>query len=103
MIALSVIVVTKGRETLRRTLESIHRQVTEADEVLVVGKGESISAIAREFGCRFLEDGPFGNWGQVERQNAMKQARGTHLLFMDDDDYYLCLLYTSDAADERSS
>lgn len=86
----SVIVVTSGRPTLDRTLSSIAAQALSVDdEVLVVGKGPEIQALAEKYGYRYVEDGPFGCWGQRERQAAMAKATGTHLLFMDDDDYYL--------------
>lgn len=88
--ALSILVVTSGRETLTRTLRSIQSQgLAPQDEVLVVGNSTFIEEQAVAFGCRYIKDGPFGEWGQRERQAAMAHARGTHLLFMDDDDYYL--------------
>ena len=87
---LSIIVVTAGRKTLTRTLLSIQAQpLLPQDEVLVVGADPWIAEQADEFGFRYIEDGPFGCYGQRERTNAMAHAHGTHLLFMDDDDYYL--------------
>jgi spore maturation protein CgeB len=89
-VSFSIIVVTAGRDTLTRTLQSIAAQpLAPQDEVLVVGNGDWIREQADSFGYRYVEDGPFGCWGQRERQAAMFKARGTHLLFMDDDDYYL--------------
>jgi glycosyltransferase involved in cell wall biosynthesis len=85
----SVIVVTAGRDTLPRTLQSIATQTIHGDEVLVVGHSDFIRGTAEAFGYRYIEDGPFGCWGQRERQAAMAYATGTHLLFMDDDDVYL--------------
>ena len=88
-IRLSILVVTSGRETLTRTLQSIAAQPLEPqDEVLVVGNGAHIKALAQQFGYRYIEDGPYGCWGQRERQAAMVLALGSHLLFMDDDDFY---------------
>ena len=88
--ALSVIVVTSGRPLLTRALRSIQAQpLAPQDEVLVVGAGDFVRAQAAAFGYRFIPDGPFGCWGQRERQNAMRHATGTHLVFMDDDDFYL--------------
>lgn len=87
--SLSVIIVTSGRSTLLRTLQSVSRQLHADDEVLVVGRGASIRDQAEAFGFRYVEDGPFGNWGQRERQSAMAHATKSHLLFNDDDDYYM--------------
>lgn len=89
MIALSILVVTSGRDSLTRTLDSIAAQpLAPQDEVLVVGRGDAIRMAAERRGYRYVEDGPFGCWGQRERQAAMALARGTHLLFIDDDDVY---------------
>jgi len=91
---LSVLLVTSGRETLERTIESILAQNVlrdEQTETLLVGKGEDLARKAsslRLWGFRYVEDGPFGCWGQRERQAAMAKATGTHLAFMDDDDAY---------------
>jgi glycosyltransferase involved in cell wall biosynthesis len=65
----SVIVPTSGRNTLRGTLESIVAQLEPGDEVIV------------------LRDGA-GDWGHSARNSAMPRAKGTHLLFQDDDDQY---------------
>ena len=94
----SVIVATSGRPTLARALQSLADQplappdavlLTAGDEVLVVGAGAAIHDVADTFGYRFLEAGPFGDWGQRERQAAMAHATGTHLVFLDDDDVFL--------------
>lgn len=87
LVRLSVIVVTLGRPTLERTLRSIAAQDVPA-EVLVVGDAAWARERAAAYGYRFVQDGPYGCWGQQERQEAMKWASGTHLLFMDDDDFY---------------
>jgi glycosyltransferase involved in cell wall biosynthesis len=65
----SVIVPTAGRGTLLGTLESIVGQLEPGDEVIV------------------LRDGA-GDWGHSARNAAMPRAKGTHLLFQDDDDQY---------------
>jgi glycosyltransferase involved in cell wall biosynthesis len=66
---LSVIVPTSGRKTLRGTLESLVSQLEPGDEVIV------------------LRDGA-GDYGHSARNSAMPRAKGTHLLFQDDDDQY---------------
>ena len=63
----SVIVPTAGRGTLLGTLESIVGQLEPGDEVIV------------------LRDGA-GDFGHSARNDAMPRAKGTHLLFQDDDD-----------------
>jgi glycosyltransferase involved in cell wall biosynthesis len=66
---LSIIVPTRGRGTLKRTLRSIAGQVQPGDEVLV------------------LRDDT-GDSGDSARMSGMERARGSHLAFMDDDDVY---------------
>jgi glycosyltransferase involved in cell wall biosynthesis len=68
-VTFSVIVPTVGRPSLRTTLASIVEQLEPGDEVLV--------------GCN--RDGDFGN---SARQSLLERARGTHLLFIDDDDQF---------------
>ena len=63
----SVIVPTRGRRTLRATLASIAEQLEPGDEILV----------------RCSRDEDFGN---AARQSLIERARGTHLVFVDDDD-----------------
>jgi glycosyltransferase involved in cell wall biosynthesis len=65
----SIIVPTTGRPSLPQTLASIVEQLEPGDEVLVV-RDDS------------------GDFGDTPRNEAMPRARGTHLLFMDDDDQY---------------
>lgn len=67
MAAFSVIVPTAGRRTLRYTLESISPQLQPGDELIVV--------------CN--RDGDFGNRA---RNSGIERARGTHIVFLDDDD-----------------
>jgi hypothetical protein len=86
---LSVIVATLGRETLRRALQSAADQpLLPGDEVLVVGAGEQVERISRDFGFRHLSCPAMGDFGYSERQYAMPFATGTHLLFLDDDDCF---------------
>lgn len=64
-----MIVPTSGRRTLLGTLESIVSQLEPGDEVIVLRDG------ARDY-------------GHSARNAAMPRAKGTHLLFQDDDDQY---------------
>lgn len=68
-VTFSVIVATVARPSLLATLASIVEQVEPGDEVLV--------------GCS--RDDPFG---MGIRQSLMTRARGSHLLFIDDDDQF---------------
>jgi glycosyltransferase involved in cell wall biosynthesis len=66
-VTISVIIPTRGRRSLRATLDSVLPQLEPGDEVLVR--------------CSLDED--FGN---SARQSLVERARGTHLAFIDDDD-----------------
>lgn len=66
---LSIIVPTRGRKTLERTLRSIAGQLQPGDEVIVL-RDET------------------GDSGDSARMSGMERARGSHLAFMDDDDVY---------------
>lgn len=66
-VTFSVIVPTTGRRSLKGTLASIAEQLEPGDELLVL--------------CN--RDGDYGNRA---RQSLVERARGTHLVFMDDDD-----------------
>ena len=68
-VTFSVIVPTRGRRTILPALESITEQLEPGDEVLV----------------RCSRDEDFGN---TARQSMIERAKGTHLLFMDDDDQF---------------
>ena len=68
-VTFSVIVPTRGRSTLRGTLASITEQLEPGDETIV----------------RCSRDEDFGNQA---RQSMIERAKGTHLVFMDDDDQF---------------
>jgi glycosyltransferase involved in cell wall biosynthesis len=65
----SIILATIGRPAVRRTIASIAPQLLPGDEVIII-RDDS------------------GDAGDTPRNDAMPRARGTHLLFMDDDDVY---------------
>jgi glycosyltransferase involved in cell wall biosynthesis len=69
-VTFSVIVPTSGRPTLASALASVASQLAPGDEIIVV--------------CS--DDNDFGN---AARNSAIERARGTHLVFLDDDDEYL--------------
>lgn len=93
-IRLSVVVPTIGRATLKRTLLSLQPQLCPGDEVVVVADGPSARAVAREATCTLglplvlADTPPTRCWGNAQRDLGMRLARGTHLLFIDDDDAY---------------
>jgi hypothetical protein len=68
-VTFSVIVPTRGRSTLHGTLASITEQLEPGDEVIL----------------RCSRDEDFGNQA---RQSMIERAKGTHLVFMDDDDQF---------------
>jgi glycosyltransferase involved in cell wall biosynthesis len=68
-VTFSVIVPTLGRPSLNETLASVVGQLEPGDEVLV----------------RCSNDQDFGN---AARQSLIERARGTHLVFIDDDDQF---------------
>jgi glycosyltransferase involved in cell wall biosynthesis len=65
----SVILATAGRPTLARALRSLVGQLEPGDELMI------------------LRDDS-GDAGDTPRNDAMPRARGSHLLFIDDDDMY---------------
>jgi glycosyltransferase involved in cell wall biosynthesis len=93
-VALSVVIPTLGRETLRATLASVAPQLARGDEVIVVGDGRpaqarKLVAYRRSRRWRYLEtDGPCNDAGGTQRDLAASVARGDHLCFMDDDDVF---------------
>ena len=68
-VTFSVIVPTRGRRTILPELDSITEQLEPGDEVIV----------------RASRDEDFGN---AARQSMIERAKGTHLVFMDDDDQF---------------
>jgi len=91
MISISVIVPTCGRMTLTRALASVRDQLSDHDEVLVVGDGRQPSAeraVARldDPRFRYFEHGPTGFLGNAQRNFAADRATGQVLVFLDDDD-----------------
>jgi glycosyltransferase involved in cell wall biosynthesis len=67
---ISFIIPTIGRESLKRTVNSI--TPWDGDEVLVI-----------------QHNPPSGNWGNAERQEGMDKAKCDYLAFIDDDDVYV--------------
>lgn len=88
---ITVITPTIGRESLKTMLDSLLPQLEEGDEVIVIGDGPQPNAkrIVDTYASRkivYLEHGPIRNYGNPQRNLAIKMAKGDYLLFIDDDD-----------------
>lgn len=99
---LSIIIPTIGRDTLHHTLTTLLPQMLLGDEVLIVGDGPQ--AEAQKILLAFRKDGnraggdifPGTYWetestrdmGATQRDAAIVAAKGSHLMFIDDDDSY---------------
>lgn len=68
-VTFSVIIPTSGRASLTQSIASAAEQLEPGDEILVLCDRS-------------------GDHGNAARQSLMERARGTHLLFMDDDDQF---------------
>src|SRR5438067_3767619 len=66
-IALSIVVATAGRDTLGASVESATSQMRAGDELLIV-----------------FDDS--GDAGDTPRNRVLGSLRGTHIMFLDDDD-----------------
>ena len=69
-VTLSIVIPTNGRPSLTHTLNSVATQLADGDEILVIRNDHA-------------------PWGHKTRNHATRRARGSHLLFIDDDDRYL--------------
>lgn len=95
-ITLSFIVPTIGRPTLPRTLKSIDTQEwLEGDCVYVVddgGKPGLVESLIEGFTIpiHLLNAyGPHNDWGNIARNLALKAVTTSHVMFIDDDDWYV--------------
>jgi glycosyltransferase involved in cell wall biosynthesis len=80
---ISVVIPTVGRATLARAVESARW----ADEVIVVYDAATIPC-AVPHGVQAFAIGPTGHWGSEQREFGIREASGTHIAFIDDDDVY---------------
>lgn len=93
--ALTIIVPTIGRASLRNTLDSIASQLQIFDQVFVVADGiyPESKALVKPYGIQYtyfeLPDGPHHDWGARARNFGIERAAKAYIAFMDDDDQYL--------------
>lgn len=93
-VTFTVIIPTVGRDTLTATLASIKRQdMLPGDEVLVIGDGHHPSAerVFHESGLngRYMHLPAEGKWGRVQREHGISIAKGSYIMFLDDDDIHV--------------
>jgi glycosyltransferase involved in cell wall biosynthesis len=94
MNVVTVIIPTIGRLSLDRTLDSVMCQLRPDDRVMVVGDG--YQPLSRDQCNKRGPQVAYGeinppahNWGHNQRNWAMRQASGTHIAFLDDDDIWV--------------
>lgn len=100
-VRLSIVIPTIMRPSLVATLASIRNGgICPKDEVIVVvdaahthdnapGWGEEVERLARRVPVLIVRNpANVGAWGCHARNNGIGVAKGTHLLFIDDDDVY---------------
>ncbi|NCA18003.1 MAG: glycosyltransferase family 2 protein [Betaproteobacteria bacterium] len=95
-IAISIVIPTLGRKTLKATLGSIELAGFDArDEVIVVwGDGgapdDALRAVRVPCETRVFKAmaRPKPDYGNTQKTVGMRNAKGTHIAFMDDDDVY---------------
>lgn len=94
---ISLIIPTIGRESLRRTLDSLVGQPwRDGDEVMLVGDGRQQKAdeawleYRHKLPGRYLEveGGPHRDHGHSVRNEVMRLAKGSHIAALDDDDIW---------------
>lgn len=94
-ITITLIIPTVSRPALVRCLFSISEQDWQpGDEVILVGDGPQPRARALwehfQLPGHYREvPGPNRDWGHTPRNLVMPEARGTHLMALDDDDLFL--------------
>jgi hypothetical protein len=89
-VKLSIVIPTCGRPTLARTLQSLAEQPLDpSDEVLVAGGPVCRMIPAAHYGATYVPVPAGKDWGCRERTEAIARAGGTHLAFIDDDDWWL--------------
>lgn len=89
-IRLSIILATTFRSTIIRAIASATSQMIDGDELLIVGDSQiaELSDTIYSSSIHLIYCRPGSDWGNLERNVGMQYARGTHLMFLDDDDEF---------------
>jgi len=87
----SIITPTIGRDSLKVMLSGLLPQLSQGDEVLIIGDGPQPNAkkIVDEIASAFItywESPPIRNYGNPQRNEAIARAKASHIMFVDDDD-----------------
>ena len=94
MISLSLIVPTADGEGLSALFDSLRPQLSERDEVLIVGDTHSnslheVETLVCAEGFHWLtQDVGYHAWGHPQINHGISQAQGEYLVFNDDDDLF---------------
>lgn len=91
MITITYIIPTLGRSTLARAVDGVLEQLTEVDQLFVIGDGQRDEARKVMFDRQrhnvyYLEHGPTGHYGSEQVDYASGLARGDYLCYLGDDD-----------------
>lgn len=93
--ALTIVIPTIGRPSVKNTLDSIVPQLQMFDQVFVIGDGSypETRKLVAEYGIQYgyfeIPGGPHNDWGARARNFGIDLAKKAYITFMDDDDLYL--------------
>jgi len=93
--ALTIVIPTIGRSSVKDTLDSIAPQLEMFDQVFVVGDGAypETKKLVQQYGIQYgyfeIPGGPHHDWGARARNFGIDLAKKAYITFMDDDDRYL--------------
>jgi glycosyltransferase involved in cell wall biosynthesis len=85
---ISVLIATIGRDTLKRSIDSITPQLGDGDELVVAADGpEALVKARRQWpACVLVPGSPHGNWGHTPRNLMIPALEGPWVVHQDDDD-----------------